>query len=170
MALTRAPLPINLPTRSTPWDSALAFGDHVTMTTFGWVPGAAGGYITVPRGRFQGLWNLQVFSADVSSTNETYQFFLYGSNDPNFGNGNLDLLGMYDIAATSALRVPTGVGLGAAWPGLAAGTGAAIYSMPVSNERDVYTFEFINLYCEIGGTTPSITFSSWISPWTGQKA
>jgi hypothetical protein len=39
----------------------------------------------------------------------------------------------------------------------------------MSNDKDVYTFEFVNLYVNILGTTPSITFNSWIAPWSGQK-
>jgi hypothetical protein len=170
MALTRAPLPINLPTRSAPIDMAATFRlGAAAMTASGWATGAAASYITLPIGRAQGLWMLQVHSADVSSANEQYQFFLHGSNDPAFGAGNCDLLGVYDVAATAALRLSQPAGQDAAWPGLAGGTSAAIYALPVSNDKEVYTLEFMNLYVNIAGTSPSITFDSWFSPWSGQK-
>jgi hypothetical protein len=170
MPLTRAPLPINLPTRSAPIDMAATFRlGAAPMTVSGWATGAAANYITLPRGRAQGLWMLQVHAADITSGNEAYQFFLHGSNDPTFGVTTSDLLGVYDIAATSLLRLAQPSGQDTEWPGIANGTSAAIYALPVGNDNDVFTFEFVNLYVNLLGTTPSITFDSWFSPWSGQK-
>jgi hypothetical protein len=173
MALTRANLPTNTPTRAAPIDTALTFNLNgsggTPFTASGWVTGAATSFITVPIGRFQGSWNLQVYAANVASGNEFYQFFLLGSNDKIFAAGNCDLLGAYDIAATAALRLGDPAGQAAAWPGIFSGRSAAQYSIPMSNERDVFTFEFVNLYVQMGGTSPSITVDSWLSPWTGQK-
>jgi hypothetical protein len=169
MPLSRAPLPLNLPTRSLPIDASQTFRmDAAAMTASGWATGAATSYITLPIGRSQGMWALQIHAADVSSANEAYQFFLHGSNDPAFGAGNCELLGAFDIAATAALRLAQPAGQDAAWPGLFAGTSSATYVLPMSNDKDVYTFEFVNLYVNIVGTTPSITFNSWIAPYSGQ--
>jgi hypothetical protein len=171
MALTHAALPINLPTRSAPIDALQTFRmDAAAMTASGWATGAAANAITLPIGRTQGLWMLQVHSADISSANEAYSFSLWGSNDPAFAAGNCDLLGAYDLAATAALRAGFPAGQGAAWPGIWPGTSAAVYAIPVGNDRDVYTFQFANLFVNIAGTTPSITFDSWFSPWSGQKS
>lgn len=173
MPLTRANLPIITPTRAAPIDTAMSFNVNgsggTPFTASAWLSGAAANFVTLPQGRFQRSWNLQVYSADISSTKEAYEFFLYGSNDPAFGAGNYDLLGAYDIAATAALRLGSPAGQAAAWPGVWTGLSAAVYSIPMSNQRDVYTFQFVNAYVNIAGTTPSIRVDSWLSPWTGQS-
>jgi hypothetical protein len=191
MGLVRSSLPNNAPTRSVPFDTALSFGLGVSLTASGWVSGAPANFVnlggpvspnqsaTFPAfvGRTQGSWLLQVSAANVASGNEFYQFFLFGSNDPAFGAGNCDLLGAYDIAATAALRLGLPAGQAAAWPGIGGGSAgnlsapvsSAIYNIPFSNDRDLFTFQFLNLFVTMGGTSPSLTVSSWLSPWTGQK-
>jgi hypothetical protein len=170
MPLTRAFLPHNNPTRSAPIDAAATFRMSApSVTASGWATGAAASCITLPTGRTQGLWMIQVHAADVSSANEQYQFFLHGSNDPAFTAGACELLGVFDIAATPALRLAQPAGQDTEWPGISSGTSAAIYAIPVGNDRDVFTLEFMNLYCNIAGTSPSITFDSWFSPWSGSK-
>jgi hypothetical protein len=70
---------------------------------------------------------------------------------------------MFDLAATAALRSSFPAGQDCIWPGVAAGASSAIYAIPVSNDRDQYTLQFMNLYVQIAGTTPSITFDAWFS-------
>lgn len=173
MALTKTTLPAIAPTHAVPYDVAASFGLGITMTASGYAYPTAGGatttnYITMGPGRMEGYWRLDVSAAKVSAGNEFYQFFLLGSNDPAFANGNIDILGMYDIAATAALRdLPT---IAAASPAVPdGGLTASSFVIPMSNQRDQFVFEFINLYANIGGTSPTITFSSWVAPWTGQK-
>lgn len=169
MALTKTTLPVNAPTHAVPYDVAASFGLGVTLTASGYVPTAgATGYITMGPGRMEGYWRIDVSAADVSSANETYKMFLLGSNDAAFANGNIDILGMYDIAATAALRdLPTIAAANPAVPD--GGLTASSFVIPMSNQRDQFVFEFINMYVLIAGTTPSITLSSWVAPWTGQK-
>jgi hypothetical protein len=170
MPLTRAGISVNLPTRSAPIDAAATFRlSAPAMIASGWATGAATSYITLPPGRTQGLLMLQIHSAFITTGDEAYQFYLHGSNDPAFGAGKSDLLAVYDIAATAALRLAQPPGQDTEWPGLASGTSAAIYAIPVGNDRDQFTLTNLNLYVNMGGTTPSITFDSWFSPWSGQK-
>jgi hypothetical protein len=171
MGLVRSSLPFNTATRSVPFDAAMSFGLGVSLTASGWVSGAATSFVNLGPpvtssqsaatpsnvGRVQGTWLLQVASASVASANEFYQFFLYGSNDPAFAAGNADLLGAYDIAATAALRLGDPAGQAAAWPGVGGGSGggnlgvsSAIYNIPFSNDRDLFTFQFINLFLRDG--------------------
>jgi hypothetical protein len=174
----------NTPTRSAPIDAAATFCLNSTLTASAWLTGAATSPITLPAGRTQGLWMLQIQNlgnaALFPSNNEFYQFFLYGSNDPNFAAGNCDLLGVYDLAATAALRLGSPAGQGAPFAGFGGSListpplglqqpGAAIYAIPVGNDRDIFVLQFMNAFVNIGGTTPSITVSSWFSPWSGQK-
>jgi hypothetical protein len=165
MGLTRAGISVIQPTRSAPIDAAAIFRlGAAALTASAWATGAIGNYITLPPGRTRGLWMLQVYSADISSGNEAYSFWLHGSNDPNFAAGNCENLGMFDLAATAALRASFPAGQDTIWPGVTPGTSSAIYAIPVSNDRDQYTLQYMNLYCQIAGTTPSITFDSWFSP------
>jgi hypothetical protein len=78
------------------------------------------------------------------------------------------------------LRLGSPTGQAAAWPGIGGGqyytgpaaqpiTNAVVYSIPISNDRDVFLLEYLNLFVQIAGTTPSITFDAWASPWSGQR-
>lgn len=166
MALTKTLLPVNAPTHALPFDVAGSFGLAVTQTASGFVL-APPLNVSYGPGRMEGYWNIDVSNAKVSAGNETYQFFLLGSNDINFGNGNCENLGVYDIAATSALRdLPTILAASPAIPDT--GLSASRFTRAFSNQSDQFVFQFINLYCLIAGTAPTITFSSWLIPWTGQ--
>lgn len=167
MALTKTLLPVNAPTNAVPFDAAGSFGLGLTLTASGYAVSQTG-FITMGPGRMQGNWRLDISAAAMGSANEFYQFFLLGSNDATFTNGNIDIIGMYDIAATAALRdLPT---IAAASPTVPdVGLAASSFVIPFSNQRDQFVYEFINLYCNLGGTSPSVTFSSWCAPWTGQK-
>jgi hypothetical protein len=169
MPLTRVGFP-NLPTRSAPIDALMTFKmDGVPMTASGWASGSPTNYITLGPGRVHGVLMLQVHAADISSGNEAYQFFLHGSNDAAFGAGNCELLGAFDIAASPNQRLAQPTTQDTGWPGIASGTSAAIYPIPISNDKDVFTLSFANLYVTMLGTTPSITFDAWFAPFTGHK-
>ena len=138
MSLTRAGLSVNLPTRSAPIDVSAAFRlGGAAMTAKGSATGAAGNFITLPSGRTQGLWMLQVYNAKMASGDEFYRFFLHGSNDAAFTAGKCDLLGVYDIAATQALRLSQFAGQDTEWPALATGTSAAIYAIRLAVDCDL---------------------------------
>jgi hypothetical protein len=99
------------------------------------------------------------------SGNEAYQFFLLGSNDPNFSNGNVEVLQIHDLAATSALRDLANIC--AASPAVPeADVVASLFVKPFVNQLDQYVFQYLQLYCVIAGTAPSVTFSSWVCPFT----
>jgi hypothetical protein len=79
-------------------------GGPLTAAQQGAIQGLPTGSVFGAAGRFQGQWVIQVEAASLASSNEFYQFYLWGSNDAAFGAGNTELLGTFDIAATSALR------------------------------------------------------------------
>jgi hypothetical protein len=41
---------------------------------------------------------------------------------------------------------------------------SSTFVRPFSNESDVFNFQFLAMFVEVGGTAPSITLSSWIVP------
>jgi hypothetical protein len=170
-------LPINFSPQAVPFDAAASFALGATLSASAFASGAQASPIAWGPGRMQGNLMLNVSSANgitpgttgAPGGTQSYQFFLLGSYDPAFASGNLDILAMYDIAGTSAARdLPTFAGASPAIPDV--GLSAAQFVIPFSNQRDVNTFPFLNLFVQIAGTTPSITFSAWAAPWTGQKS
>lgn len=190
MAITRTLLPSNAPSHALPYDTLNAFALAQTLTATGYASNV-NTQLTYGPGRFEGYWALDITTLELT-TGDYYQFYLLGSNDPAWGNGNVDLLAARDFGITSAVRlVPTimgaspfaisgGVGSPPAWTynvGVnqtysttnASGAGGIMHAIPFSNEIGEVTYEYLQLYVVIGGTTPSITFSSWLVPWSGQK-
>lgn len=168
MALTKALLPVIAPTHATPFDVSLSFAGAATLTASGFATNANAPAIVGP-GRFEGYWRLDVSAADVGSGDEAYKFFLLGSNDPVFGNANNEILAVHDIAATAALRLlPAIAAISPTVPDT--GLAASSFVIPFSNQLDQFVFTYINLYVLIAGTTPSVTFSSWVSPFTGHAS
>jgi hypothetical protein len=184
--------PRNYNTSAAPFDNLLAFTTTAgaTVTASGYVNqggNVAAGFVTPGVSRFQGMWNIDIpviQAAGASqnpffgSSNEFYQFFLLGSNDPAFANGNAEILAVHDLAATAALRLLPNVA--ALFPGSypfpgfssgAAGGGSfqplnsVTFQIPFSNQKDAYIFPFVNMSLVVGGTAPSIQFTSW--PFTG---
>jgi hypothetical protein len=174
-----------------PFDAALSFGLNVTLTASGFAGGAApASNVNLGVGRVQGTWSLLIPTVPTAgasqnpgfaSSNESYQFFLLGSNDPAFGNGNVEILNMHDLAATAALRdlpnVAAAFPTSYPFPGFVGGSApvstplnSVSLQIPFSNQRDAYIFSFVNLFVQIAGTTPSIEFSSWLTPGIGQKS
>jgi hypothetical protein len=160
MALTNNTLPSVLPTRVVPYDSSTAFSKAQTVTASGYV-GNINTQVPVLAGRFDGLWAIDVSAATLSS-NQSYQFFLVGSNDAAFTAGNVELLAIHDFAATSALRIFAN---NAAASSITPPNGQAVlrHVIPFCNQMGAYLFQYLQLYLLVGGTSPSITFSSWLA-------
>ena len=167
MAITNLSVPSNVPTHAVPYDYDQAFSLAQTVTASAWL-GNQQTQITMGPGRMEGYWVLDIAALALGSSNETYQFFLCGSNDPNFGNGNVELLAMHDFAPTSALRVlPTILGVSPSDP--QTGLNATRHVIPFSNLMGYNLFEYLQLYALIAGTSPSVTLSSWLAPFTGMS-
>lgn len=174
MTITAPPLPFNPPTPVVPLDILATFSLGQVVTASGPL-GNQNTSISMGGvgGRFQGQMMLELSAINLASGNEFYQFSLLGSNDPNFGAGNSDLLAFYDIAATAALRLTNTSLLTPAAPLVAGITtiqqNALQIVVPFTNQRGQFSFEFFALEAVVGGTGPSITVSAWCAPWSGQK-
>lgn len=168
MALVKTTLPGIAPTHVCPYDALNAFALAQTLTATAYASNV-NTQLTYGPGRYEGYWRLDITAAYMTGGNEFYQFWLLGSNDPTFTSGNIEVLNVHDIAATAALRVlPTILAVSPAVPDT--GLNASSFVMGFSNQKDQYVFEYLQLYVVAGGTTPSVTFSSWVSPWSGQKS
>lgn len=167
MALTNNTLPSILPTRAVPLDINLLFAQAQTFTATGYLNnGSSTTQINIGRGRIEGYWVVDLSALDVTSGNETYQLYLFGSNDTAFGNGNVENLGMHDWAAATAGRsVPTILGASPAVP--ITGLNATRHVIPYSNLMGGFLLQYLQCYLVAGGTTPSMTVTSWITITTG---
>jgi hypothetical protein len=168
MPLAGANLPSQVPNFAVPIDRATMFSDGQVLTAtadlsninsqldFGGQAPLAGFGVGSGVGRTSGMWVLNITAMDFSSADESYRFALLGSNDVNFGNGNVDLLAFHDFAAASAGRIIATL-LG---PSLAAPT--RIYR-PFVNLSQGLVYRYLRCRVVIGGTTPSVTVTSWLS-------
>jgi hypothetical protein len=162
MPLTAPTLPSIPPTLAVPFDAALDLSNGSQTL-------AATGYMGAPNtvdwgaGRVAGMWAIDITNIDVSSVDEVYKFHLFGSNDISFGNGNVELLAFHDFAAAVAGRqVATILGASPAMP--PAGMAGTEIFIPFMNLMQRITYRYLRGYVVISGTTPTVTFRSWVAP------
>jgi hypothetical protein len=144
-----------------PYDSSTAFSKAQTVTGSGFISGNVNTQVPILSGRFIGFWVIDVSAANMATSDEYYQFALCGSNDAAFTNGNVELLAIHDFAATSALRIIASISsVSPTMP--ITGSAATRHVIPFCNQMGGFVFQYLQLYLKVGGTGPSITFSSWI--------
>lgn len=169
MALTANPIPSQITQLPVSWDAMTAFTDGQTLTATGYLNNLNSGQLDLggtagvanpisAAGRTDAIWTVNISAIDVSSSDETYQFGLLGSNDVAFGNGNVELLAFHDLAAAASGRVFANL-LGAS-PAIPPNRRIAI---PFTNLMQGINYRYLRARAVIGGTTPSITVSSWIT-------
>jgi len=162
MALTNNALPSIIPHFTLPIDANMQFASAQTLTATGYINNS-NAVLDLQPGRFTGMLALDITALDVSSANETYQLALFGSNDNAFGNGNVDLLAFHDFAAATAGRiVPTILAASPTVP--PSGLSGQIMAIPFTNLMQGFVYRYLKLYATLGGTTPSITLSAWVTP------
>jgi len=162
MPLSNLFLPSILPERAVPFDAAMAFANPQTLTASGYV-NALNAQLDLMPGRFDGYLNLDISAMKLSSGDEAYKLFLLGSNDPAWGNGNVEMLAARDFAAATAGRL-LGTICPASYTVPMTGRSATKFMIPITNLMGAYVFRYLQLYTQIAGTTPSITLSAWVSP------
>lgn len=168
MALTALTLP-QVGSYRCPWDAMTAFTDTQTLTATGYLNNLNSGLIDLGGsnpvsavGRVDAVWNVDITAIDVSSGDETYWLALLGSNDSAFGNGNVELLAFHDLAAASSGRViATLLGVTPAIPSI--GVAGSFLKIPFCNLMQGIAYRWLKCRAVIGGTTPTITMTSWIS-------
>lgn len=167
MALTALGIPSQITLYATPLDAMWQFANAQTLTATGAVNnvnsqldlGSANPQSTV--GRTEGIWVMDITALTLSST-QTYQMALIASNDVAFGAGNVELLAFHDFAAAAAGRIITTT-LGATPTIPPTNLAGTIIQIPFTNLMQRIYYRFIRCFATLGGTTPSITLSSWIS-------
>ena len=162
MALTNNPLPLIPSNYVLPIDAALAFALAQTISATGYVNNV-NAVVDLGLGRFDGALGLNLSALDQTTGDETYKMFLFGSNDVNFGNGNVDVLTAHDWGAAANRIVPTILGANYS-PIPPTGLAGQIYARPFTNQVGSFVFRYAKLYLVLAGTTPSVTLSAWITP------
>jgi hypothetical protein len=169
MALTPNAIPSQVAKFPAPFDAMTAFCNAQQLTATGFLNNLNSGQLDLgggnpvsAAGRTDGIWNLDISLMDFTTTDETYQFALLGSNDVAFGNGNVELLAFHDFAALAANRViPTLLGATPTIPPVnLAGT---IIQLPFTNLMQRIYYRYLRARVTAGGTTPIVTVTSWIS-------
>lgn len=165
MALTALAIPSQVPDYISPFDAMNAMASAQTLTATGNMTTTldlGGSNPVSAAGRCEGLWNIDITAVDMTSTDESYWFALLGSNDAAFGNGNVELLAFHDLAAVTAGRViATLLGASPAIP--RTGKAGEILRIPFTNLMQSIVYRYARGRVIIAGTTPSVTFSSWLS-------
>lgn len=144
-------------------DANLIFSDGLTaltasgVSTVGGVPqtldlGGNQGTSPLQQARFEAVAIVDVTAIKVSSLNETYLLMVNVSNDPAFGAGNVVNAGAMLLSA---------INTGSVVNSQASVTGR--YELMFTNNIAGSLYEYGQLYVVVGGTTPSITFDSFVA-------
>jgi len=144
-----------------PQDAGLTFCNSQTITATGYLNNANTN-LSIGGGRAALAAAVNITAE--SGTSPFFQFHIFGSNDPAFGNGNVEDLFEFDYAPNTAQRlVPTIIGGSLAVPD--ANRAGTLIIKPFWNLGAGQIFySFLRMYVVIGGTTPSITCSAWAAP------
>jgi len=158
MAITANPLPNQWPDFTLPVDASLQFASAQTLSTSGYISNVSA-QLAVNVGRFDGILAVDITAFSVT---EDLQIALLGSNDVNFGNGNVVNLTTFDIAAVAAdALIPTITGVYPTIP--PAGRAGWIRAQPFTNYIGAgYVMQYLKLYGLFVGTG-SVTLSAWVT-------
>ncbi|WGR74337.1 MULTISPECIES: hypothetical protein [unclassified Bradyrhizobium] len=131
-----------------------------TSTGFSQVAGAnaildmGGNQGTTPlqQARIDAVAVIDVTAIKISAGNESYKLMLLGSNDPNFGAGNVDMLGELMLgkgAARDGVNMKDSV--------------VGRYELPFMTQQGGNIYEYVALYIVEAGTAPSISLSAFVA-------
>ena len=156
-----APVPFNPPSKVGTFDVTTCFatnGEAQTLTATGYL--GNGLQLDVGPGLFEGYWIIDFTARKQSTGDESYTFYLLGSNDPNFANGNVEILDAQNFGgARSIAAIP---GASPALPVPVTGSGEVNYD-PVLNMKSGIVYRYIRCYLVVAGTAPSVTVNSWLT-------
>ena len=171
MPLVANPIPSQTPTFALPFDRQAAFCEAQTLIATGFLNNLnsgqidLGGVVSVPSGagpgsgagRYTTAWVLNITAMDFASNDERYQFALLGSNDVNFGNGNVELLAFHDFCPVTTFRLIT--------PLLGGSPVNVPFTQPIpfTNMMQKIVYRYLKCQVVIAGTSPSVTVTSWVT-------
>jgi len=163
MALSANALPSNPPLQIAPFDAELCFATNQAAETK-----AVTGYFGAPKqidigqGRREGYWAIAMTAMVQNDGDESYTFYLLGSNDVAWGNGNVEILDAQNFGGATGRSIATIVGATPAVPP-SVGPAGTMNIFPFSNMKSLITYRYLRCYVVIAGTTPSVTANTWIT-------
>jgi len=96
---------------------------------------------------------IDVTAMDATTGDEGYAFTLEGSPDAAFGTaGNIVALARLNVGGATGSAAPTGTA-----------TAIGRFLLPVRNEQNGTTYRYLRLLSTLSGTSPSITFSAFLT-------
>lgn len=169
MALTPNLIPSQVTTFPCPFDAQLAFCSAQTIAATGYLNNLNSGQIDlggsnpqVAAGRTDFILTMDLTAMDFTSGDESYKFYLMGSQDVAFGNGNVEELAYHSFGAVSAGR-GVAVIMGASPTVPPTNLAGTIVQLPATNLMQRIYYRYLRLYVVISGTTPTTTLTAWIS-------
>jgi hypothetical protein len=119
---------------------------------------AAVSTITPQQARIDSVMVVFVTANKTSNSNEVYKLLVLGSNDPNFGAGNVQMLGGIELGFAGSNDIPNGITSPA--PNAA---GGAVYEILFCTEQNNVKYQYVKLYNVLSGTSPSITYRAFMA-------
>jgi hypothetical protein len=95
---------------------------------------------------------IEVSAIDIASTNEIYRIKILGSNDVDWGSGNIVELAALELGYGAA-RVPATL----------KDSVVGEYELFFSTEQAGTKYQYIRQYVDVSGTSPSITHKSYVA-------
>lgn len=102
-------------------------------------------------GRFEGVLIIDVSAIDLASTDEVYHLLLQGAASGGSAFTTVETLAQLSLGATAAR------------PGGAINSVIGRYEIPFITEQHDTVYDWVRLYVDVAGTSPSITFKAWIA-------
>lgn len=160
MALTANTLPFNAPSQDAPFDASTCFNTNAT-----WETKTSTGYFGAPTtidigpGHTRGYWVLLFNTRVISGTDESYTFYLLGSNDSNWGNGNVEILQAQNFGYVRSIATIPGVS--PAMPTV--GPTGELDAFQFSNLKSGIVYRYLRTYLVVAGASPSTKVLTWLT-------
>ena len=103
---------------------------------------------------YSGIVIIDVQAIDIANSDEEYFLLVQGSNSATFASGvqNLACLPLADTAVAKGGAIDATVGR---------------YELPFVNRQDDTIYQYIRMYVDVEGTSPSIDFTAFIGQASG---
>ncbi len=134
------------------YDAGLLLADATAVSTATTTTGSL--ILDIGSGFVDAELVLDVSGMDVSSTDETYNFILEGSNTSTFGTAT-DITALCRPVLGYTAATAKGV------DGVTDGDGRFVF--PFRNERNGTNYRYARLICISAGTTPAITYNAFMA-------
>lgn len=125
-----------------PYDANLVLHDGSAITSDG--AGSAAYFDVGGQVRFPSVAVINVTAIDAASTDETYDVIIEGSNATNFSTK----VQLGSMTISRSITAPQR------------------FTIPFDNDQGGTVYQYVRVYFDVGGTTPSISANVFLAPLT----